>query len=83
MAAGDKPFFDTNVLVYAFCEDDRRKHAARELLAQGGATGVQSLNEFVSVMKSKIRMSWREVLDALAAIRVLCPAPLPVTVKNT
>ena len=51
-------FFDTNVLVYAIVENDPRKMRARELLAVGGTISVQVLNEFVSVVRRKVKMPW-------------------------
>ena len=75
-----KAFFDTNVLVYAVAQDDPRSTQAEELLASGGVLSVQILNEFASVARRKILMSWTEVTEALDAFRVLCPSPLPVTV---
>jgi predicted nucleic acid-binding protein len=77
-----KPFLDTNVLVYAFREDDPRNETARMLLAKGGVIGVQTLNEFVAVIRRKLGMSWEEVLEALAALRVLCPSPMPLTLET-
>jgi predicted nucleic acid-binding protein len=77
-----KRFLDTNVLVYAFLENDRRKEVARILLAEGGVIGVQTLNEFVAVAKCKLHMSWDEISDAVSAIRVLCPSPVPVTIET-
>ena len=53
-------FFDTNVLIYAVALDDPRNARAEELLASGGTISVQILNEFVSVARRKILMSWRE-----------------------
>ena len=44
----DKPFFDTNVILYAFRQDDTRGPVAETLLAAGGALSVQVLNEFVA-----------------------------------
>jgi predicted nucleic acid-binding protein len=76
-----KSFFDTNVLVYAVAQDDPRSSRAEELLAAGGILSVQILNEFVSVARRKIRMSWGDIQEALDAFRVLCPSPLPITVK--
>jgi predicted nucleic acid-binding protein len=76
-----KAFFDTNVLIYAVTQDDSRSARAEELLTAGGIISVQILNEFVSVARRKILMSWGEVTDALEAFRVLCPAPIPVTVE--
>ena len=76
-----KPFFDTNVLIYAVAENDPRNTRAEELLASGGMLSVQILNEFVSVARRKILMSWSDVREALDAFRVLCPSPLPLTIE--
>jgi predicted nucleic acid-binding protein len=77
-----KPFFDTNVLIYAVAEADPRAEVARTLLAEGGILSVQVLNEFVAAARRKYKMSWEEVVEALADFRVLCPEPLPMTVKT-
>ena len=76
-----RAFFDTNVLVYAVAEDDPRSTQAEELLAGGGVINVQILNEFVSVARRKILMSWSDVVEVLDAFRVLCPSPLPITLE--
>ena len=76
-----KAFFDTNVLIYAVAQDDPRNSQAEELLALGGVVSVQILNEFASVARRKISMSWSEVTEALNAFRVLCPGPLPITIQ--
>jgi predicted nucleic acid-binding protein len=76
-----RAFFDTNVLVYAVAEDDPRSTQAEELLADGGVISVQILNEFVSVARRKILMSWSDVVAVLDAFRVLCPSPLPITLE--
>lgn len=73
------PFLDTNVLVYALGQDDRRTPVAETLLADGGTISVQVLNELVAVMQRKLRMPLSDILDALASLRVLCPSSLPVT----
>ena len=78
---GDKAFFDTNVLIYAFAKNDARTDAAEALLAAGGIVGVQILNEFVAVALRKLAMPWEEILEALSALRVLCPSPVPLTVE--
>ena len=41
---GDKVFFDTNVLLYAFRQNDTRAERAEALLIAGGAVSVQVLN---------------------------------------
>lgn len=75
----DKPFFDTTILVYAVSEGDPRAAIAEELLAAGGCISVQVLNEFASVAQRKLKMSWQEIGDALAAIRTLCEPAAPLT----
>src|SRR6266851_10358938 len=75
----DKAFLDTNVLIYAIAKDDPRRSRAEELLAAGGVISVQVLNEFVSVARRKLHMSWEEVIEVLDAIRVLCPSAVPIT----
>jgi predicted nucleic acid-binding protein len=77
-----KPFFDTNILIYAFHEDDPRKEIARILLAMGGVIGVQTLNEFVAVARRNSARSWEQISEALAAIQILCPSPVPLTLKT-
>jgi len=76
-----KPFFDTNVLIYAIAQDDPRSAQAEKLLEAGGLLSVQILNEFVSVARRKLRMPWSEVTEALDAFRILCPAPVPITIE--
>jgi predicted nucleic acid-binding protein len=79
---GDRAFFDTNVLLYAFAKGDPRAPVAENLLAAGGVFGVQTLNEFVAVSVRKLAMPWKDVLEALSALRVLCPSPAPLTVQT-
>lgn len=75
-------FLDTNVLIYAVAKNDPRCPRAEELLVTGGVISVQVLNEFVSVVRRKMRMPWKDVREALEAIRVLCPSPLAATVET-
>jgi predicted nucleic acid-binding protein len=78
----DRAFLDTNVLIYALARGDPRVTRAQELLAQGGVVSVQILNEFVSVALRKIRMPWKDMMEALDAIRILCPSVVPITVET-
>jgi predicted nucleic acid-binding protein len=78
----DRAFFDTNVLIYALAKDDPRSMQAEQLLNAGGVLSVQILNEFVSVARRKISMSWSDIFEALRAVRILCPSPLPITVET-
>jgi len=77
-----KAFLDTNVLIYAVAEGDPSCAQAEELLASGGVLSVQVLNEFVSVARRKLLMSWSDVTQALDAFRALCPSPLSITVET-
>src|ERR1017187_4731405 len=79
---GDTWFFDTNVLIYAFAKNDPRAAIGERLLARGGAVGVQNLDEFANVAVRKLAMPWKEVLAALSVFRVLCPSPVPLTVRT-
>ncbi len=75
-------FFDTNVLIYAVAENERRAARAEELLASGGVLSVQILNEFTAVARRKLQMPWAEVAEAVEAFLVLCPSPISVTLET-
>jgi predicted nucleic acid-binding protein len=78
----DKGFFDTNVLVYVVGQEDERTALAEALVAGGGVVSVQVLNELTAVARRKLGLTWEEVGEALAAIRVLCPSPVPLTIET-
>lgn len=73
-------FFATNVLIYAFAADDPRSIRAEELLAEGGVTGVQVLNEFTNVTRRKLQWHWPQIESALAVIEDLVGPALPLTI---
>lgn len=79
MGAGE--FLDTNVLVYAYSQGDYRAPTARQLLFDGGVVGVQALNEFASVARSKLAMTWAEIQQAVENIVILCPNPKPLNIE--
>lgn len=74
-------FLDTNIIVYAFTTD-LRAGPAQALLGRGCVTSVQALNEFANVARRKLGMKWREVHDALAAIRTVCRPIVPVDLES-
>ena len=78
----DRPFFDANIVLYAFRRDDARTQVAETLLAAGGAISVQILNEFVAVARRKLQKSWEDVDRALDILRVFCPEPVPLTIET-
>ena len=81
MSDSERVFFDTNILLYTIGQHDARTPTAEALLARGGVISVQVLNELASVAHRKLQMSWPEVTEALDAIRILCPSPLPITAE--
>lgn len=68
----DRPFFDTNVLLYLLSEDTRKADRAEAIIATGGTISVQVLNEFASVASRKLTMSYAEIRDALGTVRAVC-----------
>jgi predicted nucleic acid-binding protein len=77
-----RAFFDTNILVYIVGQKDDCTAKAEALVANGGVVSVQVLNELASISHRKLGMSWEEIGGALAAIRDLCPAPIPLTLDT-
>ena len=73
-------FLDSNVLIYAALQPDRRSDAARALLTRRGTISVQVLNEFANVARRKLHRPWPEIEQALTAVRTLCLPPLSLTI---
>ena len=65
-------FIDTNVLLYLLSADETKADRAEEALIAGGIISAQVLNEFASVASRKLNMSFKEIREALAAIRAVC-----------
>jgi predicted nucleic acid-binding protein len=61
-------FFDTKILVYAYCEEPRTS-IARALLSEvptkGGVISVQILTELANVLLRKFNLPWNEIERAL------------------
>jgi len=77
-----KPFFDTNVLVYALAEGDPRSVIASSMLNHGGIVSVHVLNEFVAVARRKLKRPWPQIIEALKQFRTLCEEPVPLTIQT-
>jgi predicted nucleic acid-binding protein len=77
----DKAFFDTNVVAYAFSAGDRRQRVALDLLVVGGTVGVQTLNEFVRVVISRLKRPWSDAIAWLETIEELCEPAVPMTLS--
>jgi len=67
----ERPFIDTNVLLYLLSEDCGKADVAEALLNQGGIISVQVLSEFTSVCARKLKMNYEEIREILATIRVV------------
>jgi predicted nucleic acid-binding protein len=74
-------FLDSNILIYAFGKDPRTPVAEKLVLA-GCAVSTQCLNEFASVGRRKMRMTWDEVESGLGQIVQLCPVIHPVDIET-
>jgi predicted nucleic acid-binding protein len=74
-------FFDTNILVYAFLEIDKRGRAL-EVISEGGFLSAQVLNEFTNVARKKHQRAWPEIEAALAVIRDQFPNIVPITAET-
>ena len=72
------PFFDTNVLVYAFLDVGKRERAL-DLIASGGTISAQVLNEFTNVARRKRQRDWAEIERAVSVIRARFPDVVPLT----
>lgn len=68
----DKPFFDSNVLLYLVSDDVDKADRAEVLLAGGGTISVQVLNEISNVAIRKHGMIWSQVEVLLEPVRALC-----------
>ena len=77
--SGGRPFFDTNILVYATIGNDPRSQAAQAILGGGGTISVQILNEFVHVARRKLGKSWAEIEKAVVLFSHLLEPPSPLT----
>ena len=67
-----RAFFDTNVLVYAFLDLEKRNRAV-DTLSVGGVISVQVLNEFTHVARKKQKRPWSDIEAAISVIRTHFP----------
>lgn len=73
-------FLDTNILLYLLSEDETKSGRAENTIAAGSFISVQVLNEFASVARRKLNLSFAEVHEFLSYIRMICPV-IPLTVE--
>ena len=68
----ERPFLDTNVLVYLLSGDQPRADRAEALLAARGIVSVQVLNELANVAIRKLGLTWRELGELIEAVKSGC-----------
>jgi predicted nucleic acid-binding protein len=73
-----KPFFDSNVLIYAYSTDARRDRALATI-ATGGTISAQVLNEFTNILRNKQKQHWPIIEAAIDSVRFLFPDVAPLT----
>ncbi len=76
------PFFDTNVVLYAFTPSGDKTLTAERILLQGGVVSVQVLNELTSVACTKFKMTWSEVKRVILGTTIMCPNPSALTYET-
>lgn len=64
-------FIDSNVLLYFASRDPAKADRAEALMRAGATISVQVLNEIARVGRRKLRLSWDELDEALALLRVV------------
>lgn len=79
MSVAKRPFIDTNIIVYLASGDIRKADRSERILAAGGVVSVQVLNEYVSVARRKLALSWLETREVIEAVKSACEiVPLSV-----
>ncbi|MBH5391644.1 PIN domain-containing protein [Bradyrhizobium diversitatis] len=63
-----RPFFDSNILIYAYSTDIRRQRALT-MIAGGGVISAQVLNEFTNVLRKKQKQDWPVIEAAVQSLR--------------
>jgi predicted nucleic acid-binding protein len=79
MSDNTKRFLDTNVLIYAFAESEAKAEVAEAALSAGGVISVQVMNEFTHVCSRKLKLSWAEIEERRAVIKLLVSEITPIT----
>ncbi len=77
----NKPFIDSNVVLYLLSSDTAKADVAELALEAGCFISVQVLNEVTSVCLRKLKMPWQEVDEVLLAVKAACVV-LPLTVET-
>lgn len=79
---GQRVFFDSNILIYAFTQAGNKTNTAQQILSLGGAVNVQSLNETANTLQRKFSVGWPRIGQIIDAVLSVCPKPLPVALET-
>ena len=77
----NKPFIDSNILLYLLSGDATKADKAQAILAAGAIISVQVLNEVTSVCLRKLKMPWPEIDALLMAVKAACEV-VPLTLAS-
>ena len=64
----DKIFIDTNVLLYLYAQDKKKKEIAKNILKSHHIISTQVLNEFSNIALKKFKLSTKDLTLSLAVI---------------
>lgn len=66
----DKVFFDTNIIVYLYSEDETKKRSVAQNLLIGNDSFIstQVLQEFTNISRKKHKAEWKKISAALEEI---------------
>lgn len=76
-----RSFVDSNVVVYAYSEDERAL-AAEAVLRLAPVISVQVLAEFTSVARRKLGFDWARINRSIADLLIVCTTVLPISMPT-
>lgn len=79
-----KPFFDTNVVLYALSDESWRKERVADRMSGGGVISTQVLAESANVMRRKFKCSMADIEFFHDGLRKVCRIQLieEVTIRR-
>ena len=69
MSGAERPFLDSSIIVYLMSGEVAKASRAGSLIAGGGVISTQVLNEFTSVARRKLALTWVETEEVLQALK--------------
>lgn len=69
MSGAERPFLDSSIIVYLMSGEVAKASRAGSLIASGGVISTQVLNEFTSVARRKLALTWVETEEVLQALK--------------